>query len=457
MADPSLPEPLRGRRVPVALVVVVAVLVLAGAGVVAVRQGDDAGSPAPPPTTGAEPPAPSTTTTPGASLSARQEATVEALKAQVSAIRGLSWTRPLRIEVVSGDELARRVREHTREEQEEDRARLAGDEATMKLLGLIPDDIDYAKTLDDLFAGGVLGFYDDETKELVVGGDPDEDLDVATRSVMVHELTHALTDQHFDYGPPTKALDDANRTEELAGYLALLEGDAELVAELWAERHLSPRDQVEAFFGQAAGDPLAVLRAPDYLVDALQFPYEDGLDFVRSRYDAGGFAAVDAAYRRPPTSTEHVLHPELYDAGQGSSPPALPDLAAATGCSAVDTGALGEFDMAKVLGEHVSTAQADRAAAGWNGDVFGVVRCGSALGLADRWRTDGPGDADELVRALRDWAAGWSGSGQPVDAGGRFSGPSGAGRIVRAGTGVDLVLADDPSTADRVARVLPAV
>lgn len=454
MIDPPSPTSPSRRRGPltlvIALAVVVALLLAAGAGVVAARRPSD-GEPAAavPPTTGV--PEADPTTPPGT-----EPAAIETLKTQVAAIRGLAWKRPLAVEIVSQDELTRRVRELTLEDRAEHRDRIAGDEATLKLLDLIPDRTDYAETLDDLLAGGVLGFYDDETKELVVGGDPGGDLDPAVRSVIVHELTHALTDQHFDYGPPTKALDDANRTEELAGYVGLLEGDAELVTQLWQERHLSGREQAEVLLGQTGGDPLAALRAPRYVLDALRFPYVDGLGFVDHRYQAGGFAAVDAAYRRPPDSTEHILHPELYEAGPAPAPPALPDLAAATGCGAVDAGALGEFDMAKVLREHVSTAQAERAAAGWNGDAFAVVRCGSTLGLADRWRTDTAADATDLARVLADWARGWSGSDRAPDAEGRFSGPSGAGRIVRSGSRVDLVLAGDAATADRVGRAVPA-
>ncbi len=459
MVDPASPNPFPRRGAAVALVVVVVVLLAAAAGVVAVRQsrpdGPTGAIPAPPPTTTERPESPSTTA--GSSLSRDQSATVEALKAQVSAVRGLPWKRALDVRIVSQDELTRRVRDYSAKEREEDGDRLAGDEATLKLLGLIPDRTNYAETLDDLLAGGVLGFYDDETKELVVGGNPDDDLDVPTRSVMVHELTHALTDQHFDFGPAIKAMEDANRTEELAGYVALLEGDAELVTILWAERHLSDEEQLEALFGQTGGNPLAFLGAPRYVLEALRFPYDDGLEFVERLHGSGGFAAVDAAYRRPPTSTEHILHPELYLSGQAPSPPDLADLAAATGCSRVDGGAVGEFDMAQVLREHISTARAEAAAAGWNGDTFGLVRCGSTLGMADRWRTDGPTDTTELMQALADWARGWSGSSRAVDGDGRFSGPSGAGRIVRAGNSVDIVLAEDAVTAERVGRALAAV
>ena len=37
---------------------------------------------------------------------------------------------------------------------------------------------------------------------------------------------------------------------------------------------------------------------------------------------------------------------------------------------------------------------------------------------------------------------------------GRFAGPSGSGRLLRAGDHIDLVLADDTATADRLAQAM---
>ncbi len=278
----------------------------------------------------------------------------------------------------------------------------------LKLLKLLEKDVDYAKTIDSILAGGVLGFYDDEVKELYVGGVGDN-LDPATRATLAHELTHALTDQHFDFGTKTKALDDQNKTEEGAAFSALIEGDAELVATLWQQQHLSARERQQAAAGASAEALTAYARAPRYLLESLFFPYTSGLTFVESRHKAGGFAEVDKAYRNPPTSTEHILHPETYASGQTWSPPALPDLAAATGCSAVDTGTLGEFDMIQILSGELNSNDAKSAAAGWNGDAYGAVRCGTALGLADRWQADTANDAGRLADALTRWARGWSG------------------------------------------------
>ena len=445
---------------PWVLAVLVVVLVGSGIAAVAVRSssgGADRGAAA----VGA-PAHASTTVAPGDAASSTpttvaapdvppaQKKVFDDLMAQVAAVRGLQWKGPLNLKVVSPSELARLVRQTNDRDLKPDQVASEGE--ALKLLHLIPPDANLQQILDDVLAGSVLGFYDPTTKELYVGGD---DLDATTRYTIAHEMTHALTDQVFNYGPATQALDDAGKTEESAAYSALLEGDAVLTQELWADKYLSEDEALAAFFGGGSSDAgAAIARAPSYIVQALFFPYDEGLSFVEKLHDSGGYGAVNSAYRKPPTSTEQIIHPETYLAGQGSPSPAIPDVAAATGCTGVRTGAVGEFDMRAVLAEALSKNDAGTAVEGWNGDTYGLVRCGSSLGLADRWETDPGTDAGRLATALGQWAATWSGSGRGPGADGRFSGSKGAGRIVRSGTHVDLVLAQDQATADRLARAL---
>jgi hypothetical protein len=436
------------------LVSLVAVLIVAGIGIATIRDtAESVREVLSSTTTSVAPSGGSTTLPPANNLTPEQARVVEEVKGQVAAIRGLEWKGALPVRFLTKAQLAQRVRDINAEEMAEHRDELAADEAVLKLLQLIEKDVDYAKTIDSILAGGVLGFYDYEERELFVGA-ADGPLSPAVKATLAHELAHALTDQHFDFGNRRKALDDQERTEESFAFGALIEGDAELVATLWQERHLSERERAEAASGGAA-DAGTYARAPRYLLEALFFPYQNGLTFARSRHRAGGFAEVDKAYRNPPTSTEHILHPETYAAGQTWSPPALPDVAAATGCSSVDSGTLGEFDMAQLLAGEISRSDANSAAAGWNGDAFRAVRCGAALGLADRWQTDDAAGAGRLADALTRWARGWSGSTRAApDAEGRISGPTGSARVIRNGARVDLVIADDVATADRLVRAI---
>jgi len=435
------------------LVALVVILIVAAIGVATVRDAQHTVQRATSTTTSTNPPGDTGAPVTGAGLSDQQRRTVDEVKAQVAAIRGLVWQRDLPVKVVSREELSRRITQLNAKEIAKTRDELAAGESVLKLLQLIPRDLNYVKTIDALLAGAVLGFYDDETQELYVGGAGAATIDVATRSVLAHELTHALTDQAFGFGAATKALDDQNKSEESAAYSAVIEGDAELVRTMWEQKHLSSDQRAEAARG-SSDDTGTYDDVPPYLVHSLRFPYDAGSLFVRARFRAGGFAEVDNTYRKPPTSTEQILHPDLYAAGQGWTAPPLPDLAAVTGCAKVDNGTLGEFDMGEVLDEQLSATDARKAAAGWNGDAYGVVRCGAAVGFAQRWQSDTPADASRLTNALARWSRGWSGTNKAPDATGRFSGPNGSGRLSTSPGRVELVLADDRPTADRLSGAL---
>ena len=75
-------------------------------------------------------------------------------------------------------------------------------------------------------------------------------------------------------------------------------------------------------------------------------------------------------------------------------------------------------------------------------------------GFADRWTASDSASAGKLASALSSWAGDWSASHTRPASDGRFSGPSGAGRIVVSDTRVDLILADDSPTADKVNSAL---
>ena len=428
--------------------VLAAVVLAAGLATVAVRtasggDGRTATAPAPSPTA---PAAPTTTAT---TRPLPPEAPfVAEIRSAVAEIRGLEWKTPLVVEVVSRSELVRRARAANERDRRPDR--LAGDGDTYRLLKVIPRQLDYVKALDDLISGLILGFYDPKTKELVVR-DSGGAVDAQTKVTVAHELAHALTDQHFDFGTKTDALDEADRQEEVEAFVALIEGDAKLLEEQYAERYLTEEEQLEYALGGLAGtgeDLSPILRLPPFMLAELYFPYTVGLDFAEHRAEDGGFAALDEAFRRPPASTEQVIHPERYESNQGWAPPPLADLAAATGCQPVRRGTLGESTMGFVLDDRLGEAESKAAVAGWNGDTFETVRCGRALGMVQRWEADTPADAARFAEALTRWASGWAGSRV---SGGRFSGRGGAGRIVHSGTRVDLVVADDDATADRLA------
>ena len=109
-------------------------------------------------------------------------------------VRGLQFLADPIITVLTAEDLAARVRADI--EEEIDPAEIVIDEAFFQLIGILDPGIDLAQAITDLYSEQVAGFYDHETKELVVGGDAE--MTALTKIIVVHELIHALADQHFD-------------------------------------------------------------------------------------------------------------------------------------------------------------------------------------------------------------------------------------------------------------------
>lgn len=199
---------------------------------------------------------------------------------------------------------------------------LAVETRALVALGAVPRGTNLKELIKRTLPGQIAGFYDPATRELVVGSDTEKGLDVIERLTLAHELEHALADQVLgfpafleDQYPP-----DGQEDVELAG-LSLIEGDATLLTEAFATEHLSLADAFRSI-GPALAAEREFEELPHYLQASTIFPYGDGLTFVCSVFERGGWKAVDRAYRRPPTTSAQILFPERYFAReQAANPP----------------------------------------------------------------------------------------------------------------------------------------
>ena len=143
----------------------------------------------------------------------------------------------------------------------------------------------------------------------------------------------------------------------------------------------------------------ATLRqSPPILVESMLFPYLRGLVFCAQLTNKGGWDALDAAYQKPPASTEQVLHPEKYR--DQPDPPTAIDLGRLDGVPCgwqrVARNVVGEMQTAILLRDHHGT----EAAAGWDGDQFVAFEGpGERLGLVWLTTWDSPDDARQFARA----------------------------------------------------------
>src|SRR5439155_8865884 len=118
---------------------------------------------------------------------------------------------------------------------------------------------------------------------------------------------------------------------------------------------MSPPDRAQADAEQGALMAAVVAgHIPRPLLELLTFPSAAGEPFVGAVLAAGGQARLDAAFKQPPTTSEVVLHPERYLAGDKAGAVAQPKALASAAPTA--TGALGEHGLRLVLEASAGTA-----------------------------------------------------------------------------------------------------
>ena len=192
---------------------------------------------------------------------------------------------------------------------------------------------------------------------------------------------------------------------------------------LWLSRHLTTVEIQDLL--QVDPEAQAQLASmPAILRETLLFPYQQGLVFVNGIWARGGWEAVDRTFGRLPDSTEQVLHPAKYEAGEKPVDVTLDADALAkamgAGWSGTPEDTLGEFQLSVWLRENgVKALPAGDAAEGWGGDRLAYLRGpnGSyALVLHTAWDTQA--DADEFLAAARVAATSLPGSAaaEPDDA-----------------------------------------
>jgi hypothetical protein len=302
-------------------------------------------------------------------------------------------------------------------------AEFRANELGMKALGLLPHDINLKEVMVKVYSEEIAAFYDTKTKTMHLiketeekekkpptflerllgkkaGFDKDEN-----KTVIAHELTHALADQNFDIDAMQKAAkNDDDRDLALS---ALVEGEATLTmfgAQMgdWDGSKIRevPAGRLERVFSLLMPFlPLAggasMREAPVILSETMIFPYLRGMVFCARLTNDGGWKALNDAYREPPLSTEQVLHPEKYHTNP--DPPTDVDLGTlkpGDGWKELGRNVVGEMQLAVLLRAHGGK----NAAAGWDGDRYAVFEGPKGrLGLVWLTTWDSDKDASEFA------------------------------------------------------------
>ena len=333
-------------------------------------------------------------------LSATVQEQLEDLIVTVQEIRGLPFLSPPNITVVTDAELEARVRRLIEEDAED----FPADDALYKLLGLMDQDADLEMLLLDLYGEQVAGFYDGDTGEIVVPASQQDGLTLLQQGTMLHELVHALTDQHFGFDTHFGAMLDEERLDEATAYQALIEGDATLVQVIWVQS-LSQQD-LGRFVAESLGvDSSSLDAVPQFISDSLIFPYDTGLVFVQGLFTAGDWTAVNDAYftfPNLPGSSEQVITPTDYQRDL----PIVVEIPTITinGYNLERTSVWGEEGFRTMIDQVLGDSTGAVAADGWGGDSYHQWFDGENAAFLLVYKGDTARDLEELRTTLVEYA-----------------------------------------------------
>lgn len=270
----------------------------------------------------------------------------------------------------------------------------------LEVLGAMPRGFDLRQLQLDLLNEQTIALYDYEDRVIYTVTGVADDLDANGRLILAHELTHALQDQHFSLRKvlPRKP---ENSDADMAAR-ALVEGDAMLTMRIWGRQFLRPSDKRSLGNEAVQADPV-LDQAPLLARGEMLFPYDAGWVFAQLLYQDGGFEAVNGAFLNPPRSTEQILHPEKYVAGEQPVRVTLTPLEQGLGGTwkTLRTDTFGELVLRLLLEPHLGWSDSEAAAAGWGGDVYTILEDANGrriVGMVTVWDTES--DAAEMYNAF---------------------------------------------------------
>ena len=318
---------------------------------------------------------------------------------QMSQILSLPIKQPLKKSLRSKQE----VRDYLVREDKEDKndAERYADAKTLEAFGLIPKDFPLDSFMLDVLTDQVAGLYDPKAKEFYIADWIPVD---EQKTVMSHELTHALEDQSFridDWIKAARPNDDAELARD-----SVSEGSAmaAMVDYQMLDQHIGVRELPDVTLLIRAGaitemdkDP-NLAKAPIYIRDELLFPYLAGTGFTQEFLKAhSGWKDIHLVFENPPVSTQQILHPDLYLNGTKPVAVTLPTWKGVVpdNWKLLEENTMGEFGVGEILKQFRKDNSEDPLTTAWKGDRYAVFEDAKSktTPLVFRLVLDSPEDA----------------------------------------------------------------
>jgi hypothetical protein len=194
--------------------------------------------------------------------------------------------------------------------------------------------------------------------------------------------------------------------------------------------------------------------APLYLRTTLVFPYTKGMLFQNAVFQRDGIGGFAEVFRKPPVSTQQIIHPEKYFEGVKPTEPALPDPHLPHGYKSLVGGTLGELEHGIILEQYAGKETAGQVAPHWRGSTYELKENKKAsrvvLLYAAEW--DSEESARQYLSAYREGLKRkWSTMKVESESADRVTGigDDGAFELKRTGAMVTSVEGLDPASTPR--------
>jgi hypothetical protein len=352
------------------------------------------------------------------------QALVLQLQEEVAQLRGLPFKSNVTAGVQSKEEFATYLDEQIAEALPQIKNKYYG--AIVKRLGLYRGDLtNFSETAKAVMSSQAGAYYDPETKTF-------------NKLLFTHELYHGLQDQYFGlqkYLPMKGWTGPELNGDQAMARQSVVEGEATYIMSMYMIKTMGRQEPTRQMMAPAiqmqSQMDLASIKAmmklpemkklagsgvaeamdatesiPSFMVESLMGVYLKGLGFVFAVHERG-WSEVEKLYTEyPPQSTEQILHPEKWQSREALSEityPALERVSALKGWEPLDSDVLGEFQWRVIFKEQGLGAEAEAAAAGWDGDRYIIFKRkdsdATLMLLSTSW--DSAAQAEEFASAYR--------------------------------------------------------
>ncbi len=316
-------------------------------------------------------------------------AKIDEMIGDVERIMGLKALAPIPRSLLTREQINELVTSRMDEESPGDE--INSEEQFLQLFGFVDNKFDLAQEVVNTLTEQATALYDYKTKQLYLSTWTPEDMQ---EFALVHELAHAIADQHFDLG---KYVDKSRSADGDLARSAVIEGQASWVMTEWVMLQTGRSLRNNGLLAAAAAGASryevseypVFSSQPLYIREAMLFPYTEGMIFQQRVIERYGQQGFDRVFRTAPMSTQQVLDPESYFVERVPSEPKLPRFRL-RGFKRASRGDVGQFDHAVLLEQHTSQHEAERVAPLWRGGRYEI------------WSNDDNSRA--VLRYASDWA-----------------------------------------------------